>query len=389
MSAAETVVAAMSGGVDSSVAAALLLQAGYRVIGVTLRIWPNQRPVDVGQRFDSCCSPATVDDARAVADHLGIPHYVLNAEAEFDREVIQPFVESYLRGETPIPCLACNSRLKFGSLRLRADAWGASRIATGHYARVDRDVATGHYRLRCGLDPRKDQSYFLYELTQEQLAASLFPVGQLRKTETRRMARELGLPVAEKPESQEICFVEGDYRTYLRRRAGAAIRPGLIRDTVGAIRGQHPGVPFFTVGQRHGLGIGNPAPLYVVALDATRNEVVVGEERELFSHEVEVGRVHLVVPDLRPISRRVLAKLRYAQEAAPALLTFPAPDRVRLRFETPQRAVTPGQAAVFYDADEPDVVLGGGTILAAPVSGRATDSTTRGNLQDHTEPSAS
>jgi tRNA-uridine 2-sulfurtransferase len=363
MSAPETVVAAMSGGVDSSVAAALLLQAGYRVIGVTLRIWPNQRPVDAGQRFDSCCSPAAVDDARTVADHLGIPHYVLNAEAEFDREVIQPFLASYLRAETPNPCLACNSQLKFGSLRLRAESWGASRVATGHYARVDRDPESGGYRLRRGLDPRKDQSYFLYELTQAQLAASLFPVGHLRKEETRRLARELALPVAEKPESQEICFVGGDYRAYLRRRAGESIRPGVIRDTKGVVRGQHSGVPYFTVGQRHGLGIGSPAPLYVIALDAARNEVLVGEERELLSSTVEVGRVRLIAGQTPGGVGPVLVKIRSTQPAVPASLIPVSADRVRLRFEEAQRAVAPGQAAVFYDMDDPEVVLGGGTIL--------------------------
>jgi tRNA-specific 2-thiouridylase len=360
---AETVVAAMSGGVDSSVAAALLLREGFRVVGVTLRVWPSRRPADPARQFDSCCSPAAADDARAVADHLGIPHYVLNYEAEFDREVIRPFVDAYLKGETPNPCLACNSRLKFGSLRLRATGWGAARIATGHYARVDHDPATGRYRLRRGADRLKDQSYFLYELTQEQLAATLFPIGHLRKEDTRRIARELGLPVAEKEESQEICFVSGDYREYLKQRVGEAIRPGIIRDTSGAARGRHQGVPYFTIGQRRGLGINNPSPLYVVALDAARCEVVVGDARELHAREVEVGGVHLVSgePVAGPI--RVLAKVRYAQAATPATVDSIAGSRVRLCFDESQRAVAPGQAAVFYDAEDSEVVLGGGTIL--------------------------
>jgi len=323
---AETVVAAMSGGVDSSVAAALLLREGFRVVGVTLRVWPSRRPVDPAHQFDSCCSRRRRTTRGPVADHLGIPHYVLNYEAEFDREVIQPFVGAYLKGETPNPCLACNSRLKFGSLRLRAIGWGAARIATGHYARVDRDPATGRYRLRRGADRLKDQSYFLYELTQEQLAATLFPVGHLRKEDTRRIARELGLPVAEKRESQEICFVAGDYREYLKQRVGEAIRPGIIRDTSGAVRGRHQGVPYFTIGQRRGLGINNPSPLYVVALDAERCEVVVGDARELhtarsrwegcISSRESRSRVRCASwqrsATLRPLRRRPLIRWREA-----------------------------------------------------------------------------
>jgi tRNA-specific 2-thiouridylase len=359
----ETVAVAMSGGVDSAVAAALLVREGYRVIGVTLRIWPSRRPIDPQERFDSCCSPAAVDDARAVADRLGIPHYVLNSEAEFDRAVIQPFVDAYLRGETPIPCLACNSRLKFGSLRIRAQGWGATSVATGHYARVGCDPATGRYRLRRGVDPHKDQSYFLYEMTQEQLAGTRFPVGHLRKDETRQLARELGLAVAEKRESQEICFVKGDYRAYLRERAGEAVRPGIVRDTGGRVRGSHPGVAHFTIGQRHGLGIHNPSPLYVIALDAEQGEVIVGEERELWAREIEVGEVTLISGEPLAASCRVLAKVRYSQADSPATITPAAMGRARLVFDHPQRAVAPGQAAVFYDAEEPDVVLGGGMIL--------------------------
>ena len=359
---AETVAVAMSGGVDSSVAAALLVREGLRVVGVTLRMWSSPRRTDPEQQLDSCRSSAAADDARAVADRLGIPHHVLDCEAEFDRTVIQPFVESYLRGETPNPCPICNARLKFGSLRLRAEGWGASRVATGHYARVEQDPITGRYQLRRGVDPRKDQSYFLYRLTQEQLAATRFPVGDLNKSETRRLAQELGLPVAEKRESQEICFVPGDYRAFLRGRAGGAIRPGVIRDTSGAVRGEHPGIAYFTIGQRHGLGIGNPSPLYVIALDAARDEVVVGADRDLWVREVEVDRLHLISGEPFRGRRPVLAKLRYAQPAAPATI-HPMPEgRARLSFDEPQRAVAPGQAAVCYDASDPDLVLGGGTI---------------------------
>ena len=359
----DMVAVAMSGGVDSAVAAALLVRQGLPVVGITLRTWPSQRPSDSTRRFDSCCSPSAVEDARRVAEALGIPHYLLNYEAEFDREVIQYFADAYLRGETPNPCVPCNSRLKFGSLLIRAWGWGAARVATGHYARVERDPGTGRYRLRRGVDRRKDQSYFLYNLTQEQLGAALFPVGGLQKEETRRLAGELGLAVAGKPDSQEICFVAGDYRAYLRERVGCAIAPGTIRDTRGAVRGQHSGVAFYTVGQRRGLGIGSSLPLYVVDLDPERNEVIVGEERELWMPEVEVGRLNLIAVERLTAPRRVLAKIRYAQAAAPATVIPLAEETVRVCFDEPQRAVAPGQAAVFYDPDDPELVFGGGTIL--------------------------
>lgn len=357
-----TVAVAMSGGVDSAVAAALLAREGVPVVGITLRIWPSLRPADPSQRFDSCCSPAAVEDARGVAQALGIPYYVLNYEAEFDREVIQYFTDAYLRGETPNPCVPCNSKLKFGSLFARAQGWGALRVATGHYARVDRDPGTGRYRLRRAVDPRKDQSYFLYGLTQEQMAGALFPVGHLRKDETRRIAAELGLAVADKPDSQEICFVPGDYRAYLRERVGTAIRPGTIRDAGGAVRGRHPGVAFYTVGQRRGLGIGNSQPLYVIDLDPATNEVIVGEDRDLWTREVEVDRVNLIAAGRLGGRERVLAKIRYAHTPAAATAIPLGDDRVRLAFDEAQRAVAPGQAAVFYDLADPDLVLGGGTI---------------------------
>jgi tRNA-specific 2-thiouridylase len=228
---------------------------------------------------------------------------------------------------------------------------------------VEHHPASGRYRLRRAADPQKDQSYFLYDLTQEQLAAARFPVGHLRKEETRRIAAELGLAVAGKPDSQEICFVPHDYRTYLRDRAGDAIRPGTIRDTSGRVRGQHQGVAYYTVGQRRGLGIGNPHPLYVIDLDPATNEVVVGEDRDLWRREVEVGQVNLVAVETLAGPRPVLAKIRYAQAPAAATATPLTADRVRLSFDEPQRAVAPGQAAVFYDATDPDLVVGGGTIL--------------------------
>ncbi len=357
-----TIAVAMSGGVDSAVAAGLLVRAGYPVVGITLRIWPDQRPTDMDERFDSCCSPAAVADARSVAAVLGIPHYVLNYEAEFDREVIQPFAGAYLRGETPNPCVACNARLKFGSLLRRARGWGANGVATGHYARITQDPVTGRYLLRRAVDPRKDQSYFLFGLTQEQLRAATFPVGDLRKEETRQIARELGLPVAEKPESQEICFVRRDYREYLRERVGASIAPCASRDTRGTVRGRHPGLAFYTVGQRRGLGLGNPLPLYVVDLDPARNEVIVGEDGDLWVRDAEVVNTNLIAPPCLDAPLRVLAKVRYAHPPAPATISPQAEGHILLTFDAPQRAVAPGQAAVFYDAADPGLVVGGGTI---------------------------
>jgi tRNA-specific 2-thiouridylase len=354
------VVVAMSGGVDSAVAAALLVRQGVPAVGVTLRVWPSQRPADPGERFDSCCSPAAVDDARAVAAALGIRHYVLNYEAEFDRQVIQYFADAYLAGETPNPCVPCNARLKFGSLLDRARGWGAAGVATGHYARIGRDPA-GRLLLKRGADPRKDQSYFLYSLSQAQLAAARFPVGHLPKDETRRIAAGLGLAVAGKPDSQEVCFAPRDYRPYLQERAAEGIAPGIIRDSAGTVRGRHRGLALYTVGQRRGLGLGNPRPLYVIDLDPAANEVVVGEDKDLWTREVRVEALNwIAIPGLEA-PRRVLAKIRYAQDAAAATVA-PAAGGVRLTFDAPQRAVAPGQAAVFYDVADPDLVVGGGTI---------------------------
>lgn len=363
--AAGAVVVAMSGGVDSAVAAALLHQAGVPVVGVTLRVWSSGWRAHT-RRADRCCSLGAVADARAVAERLGIDHAVLDCEAEFEREVIQPFLAAYLGGRTPNPCLACNSRLKFAWLRERARAWGAVGLATGHYARVTRDPVSGRYQLRRGRDPGKDQSYFLYRLTQAQLADLRFPLGELHKAATRQMALRLGLPVAGKPESQEICFAGGDYRAFLRERvAPAALRPGPMRDTGGRVLGRHAGLALFTVGQRHGLGLGTPTPRYVVALDPARDEVVVGEERELWTREATLEDLHLIAGEPPGEPLRVLAQLRSAPVAAPATLCPGPGGTARLVFEQPQRGVAPGQAAVCYAAADPELVLGGGTICGS------------------------
>jgi tRNA-specific 2-thiouridylase len=374
----ERIVVAMSGGVDSAVAAALLCRAGCDVVGVLLRIWPSGRPAAIADRFDSCCSPRAVEDARAVAAALGIPFYALNYEAEFDREVVRPFCDDYAAGRTPIPCLACNARLKFGSLLDRARAWGAERVATGHYARVERDPRTGRFLLRRGVDPRKDQSYFLYGLTQSQLARAHFPVGAHTKAETRRIAAELGLPVAEKPESQEICFVPGDYRDVVRARVGAALRPGPIRHLDGRVVGTHAGLAGFTVGQRKGLGVSAGHPLYVVRLDGGCNTVVVGGEQDLWAAEATVERFNYIPFDEPAGPLRVRAKVRYAQAQADATLIPRGSGGATLRFDAPQRAIAPGQAAVCYDMHEPDLVIGGGTI-AAPAGAAAPAAVGRGD----------
>jgi tRNA-specific 2-thiouridylase len=362
VTAPDRVAVAMSGGVDSAVAAGLLVRAGRAVVGITLRIWPDRRSAEPADRFDTCCSPAAAEEARRVAERLGIPHYVLDYEGEFGREVIDYFTAAYARGETPNPCVPCNSRLKFGSLLMRAQGWGASSVATGHYARVERDATRGRWLLRRGADPRKDQSYFLYGLTQEQLARSVFPVGDLTKDETRRLARAWGLPVADKPDSQEICFVSGDYRDFLRERLPQSCRPGPIRDSAGAIRGSHQGLASYTVGQRRGLGIGSASPLYVIDIDPEHNEITVGDGRELLTSSVDVTGLNCIaIPELAE-PRRVLARLRHGQTAVPARLVPDAPDGARLCFEQPQRAVAPGQAAVFYEPEDPDLVVGGGTV---------------------------
>jgi tRNA-specific 2-thiouridylase len=350
----------MSGGVDSSVAAAILVEEGHEVIGLTLRVWPWQEAVDPAARFGSCCSAETADDARQVARRLGIPYYLLNSEAEFERAVIQPFVEGYRRGRTPVPCVDCNKELKFGSLLARARAWGAAAVATGHYARVARAADTGRHLLLRAVDRRKDQSDFLWPLTQDQLAAARFPVGALTKDEVRAQARRLGLVTADKPESQEICFIpEGDYRSFLRRRDPTMFRPGPIVDTAGAVLGTHGGLASYTVGQRKGLGLGSGRPLYVVDLDLETNRVVVGAPGDLErTHLLAVGMNFISCePPREPM--RVEAKIRHSHPPAPATVRVRGPGSAEVVFDEPQRAITPGQSVVCYQGD---LVVGGGII---------------------------
>jgi tRNA-specific 2-thiouridylase len=362
---------AMSGGVDSSAAAALLKAGGHELVGFTMQLWNQRRGLSVGEDGEPlpsrCCSLDDVYDARRVAEELGFPFYVLNLERDFERDVVAPFVQSYLEGETPIPCVACNSRLKFASLDRTALSVGCEKVATGHYARVRFDETAGRYRLLRGLDARKDQTYFLWELTQEQLSRSLFPLGEMTKEEVREVARQNGLYVAEKRESQEICFVpDGDYAGFIDRYLEAEGREderparGEIVDTEGRVVGEHEGVHRFTVGQRKGLGISRPLPLYVVRVEPESNRVVVGHDAELLSRGFTAAGVNWVAFDEPEEPVRADVRVRYRHTEAPATITPLGGGRARVRFDDPQRAVTPGQATVFYRGEE---VVGGGWIV--------------------------
>jgi tRNA-specific 2-thiouridylase len=356
----ERIVVGMSGGVDSSVAAALLVEDGYDVVGVTLRVWPWKEPTDAARRFGSCCSAETVDDARSVARRLGIRYYLLNTEEAFARDVIDRFVADYREGRTPVPCVACNRDLKFGALLRRAVAWEASAVATGHYARVTRDPATGRFLLWKGADPRKDQSDFLWPLTQAQLRAARFPVGHLTKEAVREHARRLGLVTADKPESQEICFIpDDDYRGFLQRRDPGAFRPGPIVDRAGEMRGKHGGIANFTIGQRRGLGVAGSSALYVIDLDPDTNTVVVGDAADLERDRLVATDVNFVAgePPAHPI--RVQARIRHRHVPAAATVEAEAGGTATVVFDEPQRAITPGQSVVWYQGD---LVVGGGVI---------------------------
>jgi tRNA-specific 2-thiouridylase len=366
----KTIAVAMSGGVDSSTVAAMLRAEGHDVIGLTMQLWNQRRlaghpgmPEAVQGR---CCSLDDVYDARRVAETLGIPYYVVNHEDRFERDVVQPFVEEYLSGRTPIPCSLCNNHLKFDQLLVVAQQIGADALATGHYARVEFDESRGRWLLKRPADSSKDQTYFLFGLTQEQLSRTLFPLGEMTKPQVRDLARHHGLALAAKPDSQEICFVPGgDYKKFLDAylaEQGESLpdTAGELVTTDGQVIGEHNGIHNFTVGQRKGLGVATGSPLYVIQIKGDQHQVVVGNQEELYSRTLRARRVNLVAVEELRAPMRVRVKIRHRHEGAPALLEATSSDEVLVMFDEPQRAITPGQAAVFYDGD---VVVGGGWIV--------------------------
>jgi tRNA-specific 2-thiouridylase len=345
----------MSGGVDSSVAAALLSREGHDVVGLSMQLYDQQQ----GEiTFGSCCTLDDLYDARRVATAIGIPHYIVNFERKFEEHVVADFVREYAAGRTPIPCVHCNGDLKFASLVERAESFDAEAVATGHYAQVDFDEDTRRYRLKRGVDAQKDQSYFLFTLTQAQLARARFPVGALDKTAVREEARRLGLTVAGKKDSQEICFVAaGEHAGFVGKRAD--IPAGEIRDREGRVLGRHDGVHRFTIGQRKGLGLASGIPLYVVNIDADAAAVTVGPREDLERDALTASRVNWMSGDVPSSAVRADVRIRYRHREAPATVTPLAGNRASVLFDTPQAAITPGQAVVFYDGD---VVIGGGWI---------------------------
>ena len=361
----DKVVVAMSGGVDSSVAALLLKQQGYDVVGVTMKLY-NLDDADLPEYYRGCCTLDDVEDARRVCQRLGMPHYVLNLQREFQNFVIDYFCSEYQKGRTPHPCIACNDKIKFNFLVHRASVLQASHVATGHYARID--SSSEGFSLKKGVDASKDQSYVLFGMGQQELAHTLLPVGAYSKDAIRQLAQEAGFPNAQKPDSQDICFIPlGDYRAFLNQHVDTS--GGDIVNTQGQVLGQHQGIEHFTVGQRRGLGLSGGKPLYVLGLEPETRRVVVGPEAALYQDRMEVSRVNYVSGKAPSGPIRVQVKIRYKFQEAPAVLQ-PQPQGALVWFDEPQRAITPGQAAVFY---QEELLLGGGFIESGPFSDLPTD----------------
>lgn len=351
------VIIGMSGGVDSSVAAALLKEQGYEVIGVTMRMWTMCDELD---RKGACCSLSAVEDARRVANKLGIDHYVMNFKDLFKEKVVDLFVQDYINGCTPNPCIMCNKYLKFDALLRRANAMGIEYIATGHYARIRHNISTDRYELLKSVTTKKDQSYVLYNFTQEQLAKTIMPNGDYTKDEIRKKAYDLGLLVANKPDSQEICFIpDNDYRNFIEQYTNQEIMPGEFVDSKGNVLGRHSGITNYTIGQRKGLGVTFGKPMFVVDIDASNNKVVLGEEKEVFRDMLIAKDVNFISVAYLGGPYKVCAKIRSTAKEAPAVVYPLDGGRVKVLFDEKQRAITKGQAVVFYDGE---VVVGGGII---------------------------